>query len=203
MTLVAANKSFDWAGLQVRVGDVLDSSHVLVVTFPSRFTSESVGSTYSADETTLHLSGSTFSVLAVPESIVTNLVADLAATEKSANKNANSGYMGLDSSGVGQKPPQLHASRHIATDKLIVADTLANRPAASAATAPWYFATDDAGGTLYFSDGTNWNQATKRGELGYAQITSNFGLTMSFADVTGLTTTVTVSYPTLGLRGDR
>ncbi len=49
MSEVVANVAFTHAGLQVRVGDVIDSTHVLFTLFPSRFTprygdaAESVG----------------------------------------------------------------------------------------------------------------------------------------------------------------
>lgn len=71
---------------------------------------------------------------------------------------------------------------------------LANRPAASTPGLETYFATNDNGGTLYVSDGTNWSIAGPRGiELGYAEITANATtISTTAADIAGLATTVTV-----------
>ncbi len=43
MGLVKANVAFEWSGQQVHVGDVIDDSHVLYQTFPSRFDTASSG----------------------------------------------------------------------------------------------------------------------------------------------------------------
>lgn len=72
---------------------------------------------------------------------------------------------------------------------------LASRPASAPARTS-FFATDDNGGTLYISDGTNWLIAASRGlELGSAQITSQFSVVRAgsdiTSDVTGLSVTVT------------
>lgn len=130
------------------------------------------------------------------QSDITNLTTDLAAKEAIANKGANNGYMGLDSSGVGASAPKAHASRHIATDPVIVSGTLAGRPAAGSAAAPWYFATDVSAGTLYKTDGSTW-AAVSPGlnvagtELGFADLASDPAtITTSAADISGLSITV-------------
>jgi hypothetical protein len=81
---------------------------------------------------------------------------------------------------------------------------LANRPAANAVRNGYIFvASDDNGGTSYRSDGVSaWTKlapGVSEGsgiELGYAEITSNFGPTAGGANtiyaITGLSTTVTV-----------
>lgn len=71
---------------------------------------------------------------------------------------------------------------------------LASRPAAATFGIGFYYATDDLGGTLYFSDGSAWATAGPRGvELGYAEITSTTpNFSTSETDITGLSITVTV-----------
>lgn len=75
--------------------------------------------------------------------------------------------------------------------------TLASRPAASTAGVSWYFANDDAGGTLYHSDGSTW---TAQGpgfnapgkELAIATNTSDVTIANDAAwhDVTGMQITI-------------
>lgn len=58
MALVKANVAFEWSGQQVHVGDVIDDSHVLYLTFPARFDTASSGA--SVPLSTLVLDQETF-----------------------------------------------------------------------------------------------------------------------------------------------
>ena len=69
---------------------------------------------------------------------------------------------------------------------------LTARPGAASNTCKYYFATDDAGGTLYVTNGTAWSPVGPRGELGYASIAASVTLSASKTAVAGLATTVTV-----------
>lgn len=80
-----------------------------------------------------------------------------------------------------------------------VMGTLAARPTAAAFGRGYYWASDDNGGTLYYSNATAWTKmspgvAEPAGlELGYAEITAAPpGVTGGAVDIVGLSTTVTV-----------
>lgn len=102
---------------------------------------------------------------------------------------------------VEHDPVGTPADRKVAVPNLAycTSGTLAARPAAATFGRGWYLATDDDGGTLYYSDGTSWTQTgpgvteTAGRELGYAEATASQTFTSTtFTDATGLTTTVTV-----------
>lgn len=140
---------------------------------------------------------------ALPESKITNLTTDLAATEKTVNKAAANGYASLDSGG---KVPtsQLPAAVLGGVDYQGTWDANANTPtlASGTGTKGWYYKVSTAGNTTLDGntawhvgdwvvfDGTVWEKIDN-----YEAITSVAGrvgaITLANTDISGLGTSST------------
>lgn len=164
------------------------------------------GLTAKADDTNVvHKTGNetvggtkTFSVAPVvpsnsfPESAVTNLTTDLAATEKTANKGVANGYAGLNASGlvpgtqIGSVVDSRTAAAFAAANPVLVAGAVG-------------FESDT--GILKVGDGsTAWSSlapVNRNTDLAYASLSVARGPFVAIADVTGLSiNTISVPYAT-------
>lgn len=80
MAIYRANTSFDYAGQQIRVGDVVEDDHYLFTRFPTRFTAQYAGGTALTDQSGgTATSGGTVAVIAAGTADATS--AGLASTQ--------------------------------------------------------------------------------------------------------------------------
>jgi len=156
--------------------------------------------------TVLHTAGNetiggtkTFSVAPVvptssfPESAVTNLITDLAATEKAVNKGQPNGYAALDGTG---KVPVAQMSTAVVDERTAAVYAAANPVLANGTLG---YETDT--GILKLGDGvTAWSSLApinRSTDLAYASLSVARGPFTTIADVTGLSiNTVSVPYAT-------
>lgn len=137
----------------------------------------------------------------------TNLGLGSAATQASTAFDAAGAATTAQSAAIAasaQRASNLSDLANVGTARtnlaLLASGTLIpGRPAAASAPSQYYLATDDRGGTLYWSDGTAWTQVAASGNqasgavLGYVELAADFNSTTSTdTDITGMSLTVTV-----------